>query len=73
MGILKTLSMISNNIIRVEDLEGIFHTYRNFLPIIKFSGPTLMRPTICEAMKIARGFKNNGSEKYVILTILTDG
>ncbi|CAD8052800.1 unnamed protein product [Paramecium sonneborni] len=57
----------------VTDLIGVFETYRNFVKTVKFSGPTTFRPTVREAMRIAKGFKTAGSEKYVVLTILTDG
>ncbi|CAD8128818.1 unnamed protein product [Paramecium sonneborni] len=57
----------------VINLLGLFETYRNFVRTVKFSGPTLFRPTLREAMKVAKGFKDAGSEKYVVLAILTDG
>ncbi|CAK75400.1 unnamed protein product (macronuclear) [Paramecium tetraurelia] len=57
----------------VVNILGLFQTYRNFVGTVKFSGPTLFRPTIKEAMKTAKGFKEARSEKYVVLAILTDG
>ncbi|CAD8044960.1 unnamed protein product [Paramecium primaurelia] len=57
----------------VVNILGLFQTYRNFVGTVKFSGPTLFRPTLKEAMKTAKGFKDAGSEKYVVLAILTDG
>lgn len=47
--------------------------YSKAITHIDFSGPTLFAPLMTEAFKLAETCKNEGSECYQILLILTDG
>ena len=57
----------------VVGLDAILKVYESCRSNVIFSGPTLFAPLISEAMKEAYKSKNNGSQEYLILLILTDG
>ncbi len=54
-------------------LDGIMQIYANTLQHVELSGPTLFSPVLQTAMKIASQNKQEGSNEYTILLILTDG
>lgn len=53
-------------------LAGIMAGYRQCLPYLAFSGPTLFAPLLREAMSVCESMKTEVKE-YMILLILTDG
>jgi len=54
-------------------LEGILQSYAHALQNVDLSGPTLFAPILQQAMSLAQANKNNGSQEYTILLIITDG
>lgn len=48
-------------------------TYARALPQLLFDGPTYFGPILKETMKIATACRDQGSDNYFILLILTDG
>ncbi|CAD8198403.1 unnamed protein product [Paramecium octaurelia] len=57
----------------VYGLDGIVECYKKSLPQLHFDGPTYLHPTIQKAMEMAQKCKDQGSENYHVLLILTDG
>ncbi|CAD8052802.1 unnamed protein product [Paramecium sonneborni] len=57
----------------VYGLDGIVQCYRSSLHRLAFDGPTYLHPILKNAMDMAQTCKNQGSENYLILMILTDG
>ncbi|CAK94686.1 unnamed protein product (macronuclear) [Paramecium tetraurelia] len=57
----------------VYGLDGIVECYKKSLPQLHFDGPTYLHPTLQKAMEMAKKCKNQGSENYHVLLILTDG
>ncbi|CAD8209885.1 unnamed protein product [Paramecium octaurelia] len=57
----------------VNGLDGIIECYKNQLHKLKFDGPTYLHPVLNKAMQMAQQRKNQGSEDYIVLLILTDG
>lgn len=56
----------------VYGMQGIMECYRNVLPFVELSGPTLFNPLLMETMKLAQSMKQEGGQ-YIVLLILTDG
>lgn len=56
---------------RVFGLQGIMQCYEKSLNLIQLSGPTLFSPILREVNSVCR--QALGSNKYMILLILTDG
>ena len=54
-------------------LEHLMGLYNNSLTSVELAGPTYFSPIVREAMGIARGNAQEGSNTYQILLILTDG
>ena len=63
-----------NGTVEVNGLDGILHAYKESIPNVKLSGPTLFGP-ILEAAILRASAANCSQEnqKYTILLILTDG
>ncbi|CAD8192936.1 unnamed protein product [Paramecium pentaurelia] len=57
----------------VYGLHGIVECYKNSLHKLHFDGPTYLHPTLQKAMEMAQKCKDQGSENYHVLLILTDG
>ena len=57
----------------VYGISGVMNSYEYAIAHSELSGPTLFHPIIEESMKVAQGFKDEGSDQYAILFILTDG
>lgn len=57
----------------VIGLDGIMNTYKNFVNQCLFDGPTYFTPLLNETMKLATKCRDQGSDNYFILLILTDG
>ncbi|OMJ95502.1 hypothetical protein SteCoe_1099 [Stentor coeruleus] len=58
----------------VSNLSGIMESYKNALPKLTFSGPTLFAPLINQAVSAAMEANvNQMNQQYFILLILTDG
>lgn len=51
----------------------MMQVYANALQKVELAGPTLFNPLLTETCKIAQKFKEEGSNDYIILLILTDG
>jgi hypothetical protein len=49
------------------------NTYKNFVNQCLFDGPTYFTPLLNETMKLATKCRDQGSDNYFILLILTDG
>ena len=52
---------------------GIMQIYEFSIRNCELSGPTFFEPIILEAIKMAKTFKEDFSNKYAVLFILTDG
>jgi hypothetical protein len=55
-----------------ERVAGVLEAYRSCLPNVQLCGPTNFAPTINHVAGIARSFKEDGSQ-YFVLLIITDG
>jgi hypothetical protein len=57
----------------VQGVEGILHAYANSFRHVSLDGPTCFAPIIEAASVVARQSKAGGSQKYIVMLILTDG
>ena len=58
----------------VEGVNGIVQAYKDAVPNVMFSGPTLFAPLITNAMNYTASLNcNQTNQKYTVLLILTDG
>jgi len=62
-----------NNKSQVLGLQGIMEAYQYALQNVELSGPTYFNPLITEALKACAVNKQNETDIYTILLILTDG
>ena len=77
-GVLSPVShcfVLSGNPQEVEacGVEHLMMMYKNAISNVELSGPTYFAPLIEETMKLAQNCKQNGSNTYQTLLILTDG
>ncbi|KAL4434860.1 hypothetical protein ABPG74_021199 [Tetrahymena malaccensis] len=61
------------NNIEAFGLGEILNLYSYSLQHVSLSGPTLFNPILMEACRIAQIMKQNGSQVYSVLLIITDG
>ena len=55
-------------------VNGILQAYKEILPTLLFSGPTLFTPLINKASDLAAGLNcSQSNQKYLVLLIITDG
>mmetsp|Transcript_27978 Transcript_27978/g.24664 ORF Transcript_27978/g.24664 Transcript_27978/m.24664 type:complete len:215 (-) Transcript_27978:348-992(-) len=64
---------LNENNPEVFQIDGIMQVYANALQTCRLSGPTFFNEVIRRGAQIATNCKNQGSEIYTILLILTDG
>ncbi|CAD8107449.1 unnamed protein product [Paramecium sonneborni] len=58
---------------KVQGLDGIIQCYKKSLNKLQFDGPTYLHPILKKTMEMAQQSKNQGSQNYYVLLILTDG
>ena len=58
----------------VHGVDGLLDAYKNAVPTVNMSGPTLFQPLIEKAILRAKSFNvTQENQKYLVLVILTDG
>jgi hypothetical protein len=57
----------------VQGVEGILGAYLNSMQFVQLFGPTCFAPIINAAASCAAQSKAQGSQKYIVMLILTDG
>ena len=58
----------------VDGVSGILKAYKECLPKLLFSGPTLFTPLINKVTELAAGLNcSQSNQKYLVLLIITDG
>lgn len=64
---------MDNDNIEVRGVDGIVEAYRNVLPRVTLSGPTLLAQTMQTALSLSTEPFSAQSQHYTILLIITDG
>jgi len=57
----------------VQGVEGILSAYANSMQSVRLHGPTCFAPIINAAASLAAQSRAEGSRKYIVMLILTDG